>query len=142
MAPGVKSGATFRICAMEITMSAAFRGWLPGLEIATLIFLICGAPGAAAAQRAGNIHRNANNLLCIRFSILSNRGKANEINFSSRNVVFPAGCEDIDYERILDARGAVSDAPADNESVPRAQFDRFPLSPHFPIPTHTSNPFI
>src|SRR5258708_28048233 len=69
MAPGVKSGATFRICVMEMTMSAALRGRLPGLEIATLIFLIRGAPRAEAAQRAGKIHTAANSFLCIRFRL-------------------------------------------------------------------------
>src|SRR6266446_3873293 len=71
-----------------------------------------------------------------KISILSNRGKAHEINFSSRNVVFPAGRKNIDYQRILDCGGAVLNAPAHNESVPRAQYERFSLAVHFQMPTH------
>jgi hypothetical protein len=44
-----------------MTMSAAFRAWSLGLEMATLIFLTCGAPWAET-QKAGKIHNVARNL--------------------------------------------------------------------------------
>src|SRR5216684_6371096 len=77
-----------------------------------------------------------------KISILSSSGKPHERNFSSRNVIFPARCEDIDYERILDRGGAVLHATADNESVSRAQFERFPLAVHFQMPTHNVDDLI
>ncbi len=36
----------------------------------------------------------------------------------------------------------MSDAAADNESVPRAQFERFPLAAHFQMPTHNVDSLI
>src|SRR5260370_14442233 len=71
-----------------------------------------------------------------KISILSSSGKTHERNFNSRNVIFPAGREDIDYERILDRGGAVLHATADNESVSRAQFERFSMAVHFQVPAH------
>src|SRR5713101_1269472 len=75
-------------------------------------------------------------------SILSSSGKPLERNFSSRNVIFPARCEDIDYERILDRGGTVLHPTADNESVSRAQFERFPLGVHFQMPPHNVDDLI
>src|ERR1700721_3144063 len=111
MAPGVKSGATLRIGATGITMSAAFRGWTPGFETAILMFLICCAPCAQDVQSIGMIHNVVKNLFCIRFQfspvVVTSMKKT-----TSGWVVFPARREGIDYPRILDRGSAALQAAA------------------------------
>jgi hypothetical protein len=62
--------------------------------------------------------------------IFSISSKAHEKKFSSGNVVFPAWRENIDYERLFDRARAVLHAAANNESVPRAQFESLAETVH------------
>src|ERR1700722_15534803 len=55
---------------------------------------------------------------------------------NSGDIVFPARCEDVDYEGILQRGSAVLHAATHRESVSCAQFETFPQAVHCQMPAH------
>src|ERR1700722_16807694 len=53
---------------------------------------------------------------------------------NSGDIVFPARCEDVDYEGILQRGSAVLHAATHRERVSCAQFETFPPAVHCPMP--------
>jgi len=89
-APGVKSGASPRNWAMGMTISAAFRGWSPGLETTTFDgFDFLGAlRWECAESRNDRQHRQAS--LMHKTPIFSSCGKERKTNASQGKVIFSA----------------------------------------------------